>query len=83
MAGKAEAVLFLPLLDVQLLQVQCPAEEAPNCCVPTQAYIDELAQTLMEGAEDPSTPAHARLLELTKANVGPSLTYMSRPVDVL
>ena len=38
-----------------------------------QAYIDELAQTLMEGADDPSTPAHARLVELISANVRPFL----------
>ncbi len=41
--------------------------------VPAQAYIDELAQTLMEGADDPSTLAHARMVELINANVGPCL----------
>jgi hypothetical protein len=35
-----------------------------------QAYIDALAKCLMEGAEDPSTPAHARMCELIKAMVG-------------
>ena len=34
-----------------------------------QAYIDELARTLMEGAEQPDTPAHARMVQLTNANV--------------
>jgi hypothetical protein len=34
-----------------------------------QAYIDALAKCLMEGADDPSTPAHARMCELIKAMV--------------
>lgn len=34
-----------------------------------QYYIDELAKTLMEGADNPATPAHARMCQLINANV--------------
>jgi hypothetical protein len=34
-----------------------------------QYYIDEMAKCLMEGAEDPASPAHARMLELIEAMV--------------
>lgn len=34
-----------------------------------QAYIDALATCLMEGAEDPAKPAHARMCELIRADV--------------
>ena len=34
-----------------------------------QFYIDEMAKCLMEGAEDPASPAHARMLELIDAMV--------------
>lgn len=46
-----------------------------------QAYIDELAQTLMEGADDPSTSAHARLVELINANVCPFLPTRAEEAD--
>ncbi len=34
-----------------------------------QAYNDSLAACLMEGAEDPTKPAHARMCELIRADV--------------
>ena len=39
-----------------------------------QAYIDALATCLMEGAEDPTQPAHARMCELIRADVSLSHT---------
>lgn len=35
----------------------------------TQAYIDTLAKCLVEGAEDPTTPAHKRMCDLIRADV--------------
>lgn len=34
-----------------------------------QAYNDSLAACLMEGSEDPTKPAHARMCELIRADV--------------
>ena len=45
------------------------AEWSYLSAVHAQAYIDELAKVLMEGADNPSTPAHARMCQLIKANV--------------
>ena len=44
--------------------------------VHAQAYIDELAKVLMEGADNPSTPAHARMCQLIKANVRAQPVFM-------